>query len=318
MKGSQKSKKKKLQKSTANNSNPYLHAVIFLGSLTVILLFLNIFFVGKILTSQLAPLKSQPIKAAPYPSLSKESNPQITAKAAIVYDRKSRVPVFEKNSSTRFTPASTVKIMTALVATESYNPDDILTASGVSSVQGSSMDLVEGENIKVRDLLYGLLLPSGNDAAYTLAVNYPDGGYAGFVKKMNEKAKELRMYNTRYVDPAGYDDANYTTPKDLAHLADTALKVPLIQKVADTKKITVTDTTGTYVHDLSNLNKLLDYADVYGLKTGFTNEAGEVLVTSVVEKGGEYIVVVMKSQDRFRDTQLLMAEIIRNINLTSF
>lgn len=316
MKDSQKIKTQK--KVTKDITNPFLHGLIFLAAIAAFVVLLTIFIAGKAFTTQLTPLKSRPITVAPYPQLLADTDPNLSAQAVLVYDRNARVKVFEKNATTRFTPASTVKVMTALVALDTYDLRDILTARGVARVEGSTMGLAEGERIRVRDLLYGLMLPSGNDAAYTLASNYPDGGHAGFVKRMNEKAKEIGLYNTRYLDPSGLEDGNYTTPQDLARLADTALDNETFQEVVHTKKITVSDVSGQNAHELENLNKLLDFSDVYGIKTGFTNEAGQVLLTSINNGGGEYIVVVMKSEDRFRDTQILMADIIRNIELKKF
>lgn len=282
------------------------------------MIFVLVVLLGAFISVPTASVKAKPIDAKAYPVNLDVTPPNLSAKAVYVFEKNSRVKIFEKNAATRFTPASTVKIMTALVALESYSPDDILTAKNLSSVEGSTMDLVEDEKIRMRDLLYGMMLPSGNDAAYTLATNYPEGGYSRFIKRMNEKAKELGLYNTRYLDPSGYEDGNYTTPQDMARLAGFALKDPLFQKVVHTKQITVQDTTGNITHNLENLNKLLDYSDVYGIKTGFTNEAGEVLVTSVHEGKGEYIIVVMKSEDRFGDTQKIMAQIIRNIEMREF
>lgn len=316
MKGSQKQKKKN-NKKKQTQGKPYFHTLLFLSSITVFLLLAAVFVIGKINNSQTMPLVSKPIEAAPYPQKAEGANPELSAQAAVVYEKNARVKVFEKNGATRFTPASTVKIMTALVALETFEKGDVLTANGVSNVVGSSMGLYEGERIQMEDLLYGLLLPSGNDAAYVFATNYPTG-YEGFMNRMNEKAKELNMLHTRYIDPSGYSDANYTTPDDLARLATYALNNELFQRVVQTKRITVTDVSGAYTHDLQNLNRLLDYTDVFGIKTGFTNEAGQVLVTSVNTGGAEYIIVVMKSEDRFRDTQILMAEVARNINLLSF
>lgn len=309
---------KKKPQSKTKAKTTYLHAVFFLAATCGIAIILIVFFVGKFMNVPYNSLSVKTISPAPYPNREIVSDPNLSAQAALVYERNSRVKVYEKNSTTRFTPASTAKIMTALVALETYTPNAILTANNIDGVVGSTMGLEEGEKMRAKDLLYGLMLPSGNDAAYTLASNYPDGGYSGFVARMNSKAKELGLYNTRYLDPSGYEDGNYTTPQDMAHLADVALKNPLFQEVVHTKRITVTDITKNISHDLENLNKLLDYSDVYGIKTGFTNEAGQVLVTSINSNGGEYIIVVMKSEDRFRDTQKIMAQIIRNIELKSF
>src|SRR3989304_12160 len=135
----------------------------------------------------------------------------------------------------------------------------------------------------------GLLLPSGNDAAYIIASVY-EGGESGFVARMNEKAKELNLVNTRFIDPSGYSDDNYTTAYDLARLASYALKNPRLATIVSTKNKTVTDVTGEIIHELSNLNELLGVAGVNGVKTGFTEEALGVLVSSVERDGRSYII----------------------------
>jgi D-alanyl-D-alanine carboxypeptidase len=207
--------------------------------------------------------------------------------------------------------------MTALVALDTYFPSQILTVPSLDSVEGSSMGLFEDEKISVESLLYGLLLPSGNDAAFTLASNYPTG-YEGFIKAMNSKAAELDLNNTHFVDPAGYDDANYTTAFDMARLGETVLEKSLLKKIVSTKNIQVTDNTGKIKHDLSNLNELLGFKGVDGIKTGFTEEAGGVLVTSLIHDGRRYIIVLFKSQDRFYDTRTIVESIIDSIRLITY
>lgn len=238
----------------------------------------------------------------------------ISTPAYIVYDPEARVVIAEKNSRLRFTPASSAKIMTALVALESYKLDDILTVPSLATVEGSSMGLFEEEKISVQSLLYGLMLPSGNDAAFTLASNFKSG-YSGFVEEMNKKAKALDMNNTRFVDPAGYDDANYTTAYDMARLGALALQNDSLRKVVSTKNIIVKDETGSITHNLTNLNELLGYNGVDGIKTGFTEEAGGVLVTSLIHDHRRYIIVLFKSEDRFYDTRTIMNSIIDSIRI---
>ncbi len=248
------------------------------------------------------------------PVLQNTVNLELSARSYMVYAPESRTVVFEKNSKYQFLPASTTKIMTALVALEHYSLDTVLVANGVSAIEGSSMGLVEGETITVRSLLYGLMLPSGNDAAYVLASQYP-GGYTAFIRAMNTKAKQLKLYNTRFVDPAGLEDQNFTTAFDLARLAAHAIDYPDLKKIVETKEITVYDTTYTHSHPLENLNRLLYTQGVFGIKTGYTDEAGQVLVTSFDSKGKTYIVVVLKSEDRFYDTEEILTKIVKNVSL---
>src|SRR3989344_6189874 len=126
-----------------------------------------------------------------YPMMKTHINPLLSAASVAVFETDSRVMVFEKNADLRLSPASTTKIMTALVSLESFSPSEMITIDGSEKVQGSHMGLLTGERIKVQDLLYGLLLPSGNDASFALAKQYP-GGTPAFVLRMNQKAQELK------------------------------------------------------------------------------------------------------------------------------
>ncbi len=285
----------------------------------VVNLFLGIslvYLIGKIEESVL-PASHDDMIVPDLPVLSITPQLNISAQSLMVYEKDSRVRVFEKKGSLRFAPASTTKIMTALVALEVYDLDQYLTANGVSSVLGSKMGLVEGEQIRVQDLLYGLMLPSGNDAAFVLAQNFP-GGRAKFMELMNKKAQEMRLYNTFFVDPAGLEDGNYTTAFDLARLALFALENEDFKNIVETKQITVYDKTFTYEHQLENLNRLLYTDGVFGVKTGYTQEAGQVLVTSFESKGKTYIIVVLKSDDRFWDTEQILTEVVQKVQLETF
>lgn len=241
----------------------------------------------------------------------------VSSRAYIIYDPETRTVVFGKNENLRFSPASSTKIMTAIIALEEYRLDDALTAINLDKVEGSTMKLREGETITVENLLYGLMLPSGNDAAYVLASRYK-GGEVGFIARMNEKAKEMNLANTRFIDPTGFSDDNYTTAYDLARLASYALKNPQLAKIVSTKNKTVTDVTGQIAHELSNLNELLGVSGVNGVKTGFTEEALGVLVSSVERAGRTYIIVVLGSDDRFIDTRNIIEQAVEKITLISY
>lgn len=231
--------------------------------------------------------------------------PIISARSAIILDPSSGNIIFSKNPNLRFTPASTTKIMTALVALNHYKTNEVLTVSKLDVI-GSKIYLLPGEQITVENLLYGLLLNSGNDAAYTLAQNFP-GGIKGFVEEMNNTARTLNLTNTYFTDPAGLnDDGNYTTALDLTRLAKEALKNPVFTKIVATREKTVLDVTGKTSHKLTNLNRLLwDVPGVIGVKTGFTQKAGGVLVT-LLKNEKQFIFVVFKSDDRFADTKSLI------------
>jgi len=213
----------------------------------------------------------------------------VSSRAYIIYDPGSRSIISGKNEKLRFSPASSTKIMTAIIALEEYKLEDVVTAVGLEDIDGSKMELIEGEKITVENLLYGLMLPSGNDAAHILASHYK-GGEFSFVARMNEKAKELSLLNTRFVDPSGYSDDNYTTAYDLARLASYALNLRKFANIVSTKDKTVADVTGQITHNLSNLNELLGADGVNGVKTGFSEEALGVLVSSVERDGRTYII----------------------------
>ena len=283
--------------------------ILILSSVIFLLLELkkNEIFNLEVETAPLAlPLLSEDVKRI-----------DVSSRAYIIYDPQARTVVSGKNEKLRFSPASSTKIMTAIIALEEYNLEDVITAIGLDKVEGSTMKLREGETISVENVLYGLLLPSGNDAAYIIASVY-EGGESGFVARMNEKAKKLNLVNTRFVDPSGYSDDNYTTAYDLARLASYALKNPKFGAIVSTKNKTVTDVTGEIIHELSNLNELLGIDGVSGVKTGFSEEALGVLVSSVDHEGRTYIIVVLGSDDRFFDTKNIIERAVEKITLISY
>lgn len=243
------------------------------------------------------------------------SLPNISAEGALVMDDESKTIIYGKNPNLRFSMASTTKIMTALTALSYFKDDDILTVK--SKASGSLVGFTVGEQVSFSNLLYGMLLPSGNDAALTIAQNYP-GGLTAFVAKMNENALRYHLSNTNFADPAGLlDTEDYTTPIDLARLASIAIKNEKIAQIVSTKEKIITDISGKHTYKLVNLNKLLGEDGVNGIKTGFTDEALGVLVTSKIEQGHLLIIVVMKSEDRFADTQELLKLISGNIKYYS-
>lgn len=256
------------------------------------------------------------ISETQYPVFKNPINPDITAKAVIIMDKDSKVVLFSKNPNLLFSMASTTKIMTATIALSYYKMDDVLTIQ-TENVEGVNVGFKIGEKLKFIDILYAMLLPSGNDAALTLAENYP-GGKEAFIKKMNEKAKQLHLNNTNFADSIGLEDSrDYTTPLDLSRLASVALENETFAKIVATKAWDITDITGGNKYLLKNLNQLLGIQGVNGVKTGYTTEAGQVLVTSKKEGDHTLIIVVMDSQDRFLDTSKLLYEISGNVNYLS-
>lgn len=255
---------------------------------------------------------------AEYPENDGQEAPYVSARAVVIQDVNSKALIYEKNSDIELLPASTTKIMTALVALDYYHLDDVLTVASENHAIGSSMDLAEGEKISVNNLIYGLLVGSGNDAALTLADNFcaPNEasgevglcGYDAFVEAMNDKATELHLDNTHYRNPSGIESYGHvTTARDLAVLASYAVQNQTINQVMQTKEITVTDVSGEIIHNLENTNELLgELPGVMGLKTGWTENAGECLVTLVERDNHPVITVVLGSLDRFGETTKLI------------
>lgn len=252
---------------------------------------------------------------AQFPVIKTEFVPQISAKGAIIMDADSKVVLYSKNPDLRFSTASTAKIMTALTALGYFKLTDILTVFEATN-EGSVLGLRAGEQMTFENMLYAMLLPSANDVALTISENYP-GSREAFIEKMNNKAKDFKLANTHYQDPAGLEDASdYTTPFDLARLASFAINNDTFKKVVATKKKTVYSLSGQ-TYEVSNLNKLLGENGVTGIKTGYTEEAGQVLVTSKDEKGKTIIIVVMGSEDRFLDTTKLLDLVSNNLTYLS-
>lgn len=305
----------------ALSSKSLLLVPLFLFGFLVFIFFANDHFKNDISKENIYSLPFCLLSPAPYPiinSFNKEAvYAQITAKAFVVMDDDSKVILFSRNPNIRFSMASTVKIMTALTALGFYKMDDILIVQA-NNTPAVTIGLKKGERISFENLLYGMLLPSGNDAALVLAQNYP-GGETKFVEKMNENASDFHLNNTHFSDVAGLDDqGDYTTVVDLARLSSIALKNKTFAKIVSSKYKLITTNSGKNSYHLYNLNKLLGTDGVNGVKTGFTDEAGGVLVTSKIENGHTLIIVVMKSQDRFSDTKKLLSFISGNINFLNF
>ncbi|HET7099335.1 MAG TPA: D-alanyl-D-alanine carboxypeptidase family protein [Patescibacteria group bacterium] len=249
----------------------------------------------------------------PVPVLGTESSfPTFSAQGVMATDLNSGISLYEKNTDALLLPASTTKIVTALVALDSYPLDAVLTVGKVR-VDGQKMGLYQGEQMKVEDLLYGLLVYSANDSAMVLAENYP-GGYDAFITAMNNKAKELSMNNSNFENPVGLDGANQiTTAKDLVRVSEVAMRNPEFAKIVGTKTITVTDVSGKHHFYLKNINELLGKVPgVLGVKTGWTHNARENLVTYLERDGHKIMIVVLGSQDRFGETTELIDWIFNN------
>lgn len=234
--------------------------------------------------------------------------PQLSARAAIIIDVPSASVLFAHEENTRLAPASTTKIMTALVAFEQFDLNEVVTVRNTGKAVGQTTGLLPTEQITVENLLYALLVSSGNDAAVALAEHFPKG-YNAFVARMNQKAKELHLQDTHFTNVSGLDQPNhFTSVKDLSLLTKEALKNPVFSSIVDTKQKNIANIDGTIIHRLTSTNQLLgSVAGVKGVKTGWTEGAGECLVTSVSRDGRELIIVVLGSIDRFGETESLIA-----------
>jgi D-alanyl-D-alanine carboxypeptidase (penicillin-binding protein 5/6) len=282
----------------------------------LILLSLDIYIKKTIEKDRIFPSSLIISSEVKFPIFKTEFIPYISAQGAVIMDADSKTVLFSKNPGLRFSPASTTKIMTALTALDYFKPSDILTVKTATS-DGAVLGLKKGEQMTFENLLYALLLPSANDAALAISENYP-GGEEAFVNKMNGNAKKINLFNTHYQDPAGLlDEGDYTTPVDLARLTSVAIKNPEFAKIVSTKNKTISDVGRYDIYKLNNLNELLGVNGVDGVKTGYTQEAGQVLVTSKLENGHTIILIVMLSDDRFLDTERLLDLVSGNISYLS-
>lgn len=241
------------------------------------------------------------------------SVPEVSASAVYVFDPDSGTIIYEKNSQKRFYPASTTKLMTALTALDVYETDQVLTIKSAKSL-GQSVHLRPGNKLTVENLLNALLINSGNDAALALAENYP-GGYGKFIERMNQKAISLGLTGTRFSNPSGLINPNhYTTAKDLTIVAKEAIASALIRKIVAIKQLEISDVSGKHKYSLVSTNQLLGLEGVKGLKTGWTPESKEVLVSFVERDGHTIIVTVLNSDDRFGESKHLIDWVYNNFS----
>ncbi len=224
--------------------------------------------------------------------------PEIVGQAGLVMDVLTGKVLYEKNAHSPFEPASTTKIMTAILALEKGNLSDIVvTSEEPPRVDGSRIYLEEGEKLTLEQMLYGMILNSGNDAAVAIA-EHIGGDIESFVKMMNAKAREIGAYHTTFVNPSGLpDEGHLTTAYDLALISRYALlNLPKFRKIVSTKTLEIPWQAEEWDRQLINLNKLLwNYEGADGVKTGYTSTAGRTLVASATRDGWQLISVVLKS-----------------------
>lgn len=230
-----------------------------------------------------------------------------SARAAAVIEMKTGRVLFDYNGSEKLPQASTTKIMTALLALEETDLDSYFTVDrDAIHVEGSSMGLQEGDQVSLRQLCYGMLLPSGNDAANATAVRLA-GSLPAFAALMNERAYQLGLQNTAFVTPSGLDaPGHYTTALELAQLARYAMGDANFREICSQYRAKTHFGNPPYDRYLTNYNKLLDfYEPCIGIKTGFTGDAGRVLVSAAAKDGVELICVTMNDPDDWADHERL-------------
>ncbi len=222
-----------------------------------------------------------------------DNKPNLNARIGLIFDRNSKTILYEKNGKKQVPMASTTKIMTSIVVLENANLKEVVTIDKkAAGTGGSRLELKTNDKITVHDLLYGLMLRSGNDAAVALA-NHVGGSVEGFSKMMNQKAQEMGLTNSHFVTPHGLDqEEHYTTAYELACMADYALQIPKFKEIVGTKNYNIT--INGQSRTISNTNELLGNLNgVYGIKTGFTNGAGRCLVTGCKRGNLDIITVVL-------------------------
>lgn len=230
-----------------------------------------------------------------------------SAGEAVVEVESGRV-LYSSDGEKRLPMASTTKILTAIIIIEDCPLDDVVSVpSEAVGIEGSSIYLVEGEKLTVRDLLYGLMLRSGNDCAVALAL-YHSGSIEAFAGVMNERARAMGARDSGFSDPHGLPaQGHYTTALDLAAIAAYALRNPVFREIVSSRSYTIADGGCGYMRVLQNKNKMLvRYEGADGVKTGYTKEAGRCLVSSATRDGMRVVCVVLNSPEMYeRSAELL-------------
>lgn len=233
-----------------------------------------------------------------------------SAKASVVIEASTRRVLSEKNMNTELAMASTTKIMTALITLENCpNLDDVVQIDNRSvGIEGTSIYLRKGEALTVKELLYGLILASGNDASLALAYHVSHGDLDAFVNLMNDKVKELNLQNTHFANPHGLDaEGHYTSAYDLAVITSEALKNDDFRVICSTKFMQITGNEAVGNRFLRNKQRLLKTLEgCNGVKSGFTDNAGRCLVTSCKRDNMEIISVVLNCPDMFEESARLI------------
>ena len=241
-----------------------------------------------------------------FPKFVGSSLVELEARSAFAIDIDTGAVLYEKNSLEAAMPASTSKVVTALVAFDAYDLDQKLLVPKIV-VEGTKIGLTDGEEITVKDLLYALLVSSANDAAEVLASAYP-GGREMFIASMNLKAQSLGLDSSLFLNPTGLDEEGQTTTaQDLVKASFYAMQNPTFATIVGTKRYSIINADGQVTHNLSNINRLLGEVDgVKGVKTGKTDGARENLLTYIERGKTKIMIAVLGSSDRFEETKKLV------------
>lgn len=236
------------------------------------------------------------------------SEPYVSAQSAALLCAESGEFLLLRNADKKLSMASTTKIMTSLLALEAAEPErEITVTKEMVSVEGTSMGLQAGDSVSLRELVFGMLLQSGNDAANTVATVL-GGGAEGFAKMMNERAEKIGMTNTNFVTASGLDDEeHYSTARDMALLAAECMKNPEFVSICSKKTARLTYGNPPYARTLTNHNRLLwSYPDAIGVKTGFTKKSGRCLVSAARRNGITLIAVTLNAPDDWSDHKAML------------
>jgi len=234
------------------------------------------------------------------------------ASQALIYDTDSGVKLLEKDIDSPKPIASLTKLMTALIIMEDHKPSEIVTVGKLPTLglEDQKMGLVEGEEIEVGELLKALLIYSANDAANALAI-YDSGSLENFSIKMNDKATQWGLTKTKFEDPSGLSPNNTSSANDLLKIASILSVNDTFKNITSTAYTKVSNLSGKQ-YDITTTNKILGLGGVVGMKTGFTLEAGQCLITAAQRNGRRIITIVLNSPDRFQESKNMVEWSFKN------
>ena len=264
-------------------------------------------------SAQIQELPNELTKLPPMAYDLKLPAPQVTAKHIYIFDPVALSVLYEKLSDISVPPASTTKLMTALVTLNTFQLTDTISLPAARLVVGSSSKIASTATWSVEQLLHALLVSSGNDAAIALAQAHPQG-YDGFVTSMNQAASDLDLQQTHFNNVSGLDSPGHvSSARDLAFLTLEIMRHPLLREIVAAPEVSIHDTTGQITAKLFSTNELLgSEPGVMGVKTGKTEAALECLITWVERDNHPVVLVVLGSTDRFGDTKKLIDWVYSN------